>query len=146
MADPEGGRGGLTPPPPLKNHKNIGLLSKTGPDLLKKSQSYRASFQCWAIIGTPAERHWNGVSLADRWWPAFSGTWITSSNTKKNVGLPLKNLSGIAHDRDHNSLCLMFVRSKGGCLNTGSLGQVIKHLQTYRTNEPRHVISNNVAF
>ena len=22
-----------------------------------------------AIIGTPAQRHLNGVSLADRWWP-----------------------------------------------------------------------------
>ena len=23
----------------------------------------------WAIIGPPTKRHWNGVSLADRWWP-----------------------------------------------------------------------------
>ena len=36
-ADPEGGgTGGLgSPPPPLKNHKNIGFLSNTGPDPLE---------------------------------------------------------------------------------------------------------------
>ena len=41
---------GSGPPPPLKNHKNIGSLSNTGPDPLKKSQIYVASIQCWAII------------------------------------------------------------------------------------------------
>ena len=35
-----------------------------------------ASIQCWAIIGPPAKRHLNGVSLAGQWWPAFSGIWI----------------------------------------------------------------------
>ena len=46
-------------PPPLKDHKNIEFLSKTGPDPLKSpnSQSYEASVQHWAIIGTPAKRH-----------------------------------------------------------------------------------------
>ena len=35
-ADPEGGGGGqgFQTPPPLKNHKNIGFLSNTGPDPL----------------------------------------------------------------------------------------------------------------
>ena len=42
--------------PPLKNHKNIGFISNTGPDPLKKSQRYKASIQCWAIIGPPARR------------------------------------------------------------------------------------------
>ena len=28
--------------------------------------SYPASIQCWAIIGTPAKRHSNGVLLAGR--------------------------------------------------------------------------------
>ena len=32
----------------------------------EKSQSYQASIQCWAIIGTPAKRHLIGVSLEDR--------------------------------------------------------------------------------
>ena len=41
--------------PPLKNHKNIGFLSNTGPDPLKKSQSHQASIQ-----------YLNGVSLACR--------------------------------------------------------------------------------
>ena len=37
-ADPEGG-GDRRSGPPLKNHKNIGFLSNTGPDPLKKLQS-----------------------------------------------------------------------------------------------------------
>ena len=40
-----GGRG--PDPYPLKNHKTIGFLSNTGPE---KSQSYKASIQCWAIV------------------------------------------------------------------------------------------------
>ena len=40
-ADPEGRTGGPDPYP-LKNHKNIGFLSNTGPDPPEKSQSYQA--------------------------------------------------------------------------------------------------------
>ena len=53
---------GSRPPFPLKNHKNIGFLSNTGPDPLKKLQSYKASIQCWVIIGPPAKRQ-----MAFRW-------------------------------------------------------------------------------
>ena len=35
VMDQEGGTGGPGPLPPLKNHKNIGFLSNTGPDHLK---------------------------------------------------------------------------------------------------------------
>ena len=63
-------QGGSGPDPtPLKNHTNIGYFNNTGPDLLKKSQSYqsyKASLQFWTIFGTP-------FSLAGRWWPAYSG-------------------------------------------------------------------------
>ena len=38
------------PPPPLKNHKNIGFSSW-------KSQSFQTSIQYWAIIGTQAKHH-----------------------------------------------------------------------------------------
>ena len=38
--------------------KNIGFLSNP-----EKLQSYQASSQCLAIIGRPAKRHLNGVSL-----------------------------------------------------------------------------------
>ena len=61
-ADPAGEHGAPTPPPPLKNHKNIGFLSNIGPDP-EKSQSYQTSFQCLDNIDTPAKRHFNGVSL-----------------------------------------------------------------------------------
>ena len=52
-ADPEGGQGVLNP---LKNHKNIGFSSNTGPDPLK-NRSYQASIQSWATIDPPAKRH-----------------------------------------------------------------------------------------
>ena len=74
-ADPEGGGAG-GPDNPLKNHINIGFLSNTGPDPLKKSQNFQASIECWGIIGTPAKRHLNGVSLAGRRWPVLSDIWI----------------------------------------------------------------------
>ena len=41
-----------------------------------KSQSYQSSISCWTIIGPPAKRHFNGVSLACPWWPAYRGLWI----------------------------------------------------------------------
>ena len=56
-----GNRGSRLHPP--ENHKNIGFLSNTGADPLK---NYQSSIQCWAIVGTPAKRHLNGVSLAGR--------------------------------------------------------------------------------
>ena len=59
-----GSNGGRGSGPPLKNHENIGFLSNTGPDPLKKSQSYQASDECWAIIGPPVKRFLNGVPLA----------------------------------------------------------------------------------
>ena len=76
-ADPEGGQGVLTP---LKNHNNIGFPSNIDPDPLK-SQSYQASIQWWAIIDTPAKRHFNCVSLMGRWWPIFSGISVLSHYT-----------------------------------------------------------------
>ena len=56
-------RGAEGPDPlPLKKHKNILFSSNTGPDPLK-NRSYQASIQCWAIICTPAKRHF----MAFRW-------------------------------------------------------------------------------
>ena len=90
-ADPEGGQGVRTPPPPLKNHKNIVFFSNVG-------QSYQASIQFRVIIGTLANRHLNGVSLVGRLWPAFIVV-FGSSHLKKRckVGPPLAILSGSAH-------------------------------------------------
>ena len=53
-----------------------------------------------------SKRHLNGVSLACRWWPAYSGIWIlppliklTKTKKKVKVGPPLlTKLSGSAHD------------------------------------------------
>ena len=60
--DPEGGGRAGGPDHPLKNHKNRGFPSNTGPDPLKNG-SYQARIQCWAIIDTPAKRH----LMAFRW-------------------------------------------------------------------------------
>ena len=57
-ADPEGrGRG----PNPLENRNAIWLSG-----FPEKSLNYKASIRCWAIIGTPAKRQINGVSLVGR--------------------------------------------------------------------------------
>ena len=56
-------RGSLPrPPPPLKNHKNIGFLSNTGPEL-QKWQSYQARFN----VGSSSARQWNAIEMAFRW-------------------------------------------------------------------------------
>ena len=43
-ADPEGGRGTRGPDPPLENYKNIGLLSKSGPDPLNNHKANKPAF------------------------------------------------------------------------------------------------------
>ena len=56
-----GGGGGAWGQDPLQeNHK------ATRPTKLQR----------WAIIGPPTKRHLNGISLAGRLWPNFSGIWI----------------------------------------------------------------------
>ena len=69
--DSEGWGGGTGGPYLLKNHKNIGFLSNTGPDPLKNHKATKPAFNvgplllCCAIIGPPAKRHFNnGVLLA----------------------------------------------------------------------------------
>ena len=50
-----------------------GLPSNIDPDPL-----YITKLPWWAIIDTPAKRHFNGVSLMGRWWPIFSGISVLS--------------------------------------------------------------------
>ena len=96
-----GGRGSGPTPPPLKNHKNIGFSSNTGPYPLK-NRSCEASIQCWAFIGMQAERH----LMAFRWWADDGplkvelGSSLPSSTLKNvvKVGSPLTKLSGSAHE------------------------------------------------
>ena len=51
-ADPEGGDRGPDPPPPLKNHKNIGFLSNSDPDPLKNYKATEPAFN----VGLPSGR------------------------------------------------------------------------------------------
>ena len=48
------------PPPPLENHNHIVFLSNAGPD------SYQASIQSCAIIGTPFKRRFTGGPMLSR--------------------------------------------------------------------------------
>ena len=61
-SDPERGTGDWTP---LDNDKYIGFLGNTVPDPLKKYKSSKRAFNvlCCVIIGPPAKRHLNGVTL-----------------------------------------------------------------------------------
>ena len=96
----EGDRGS-GPPPPWKILKIKGFLA-IQVWIPWKSQSYQAMIECWVIIGTPAKRHLNGVSLAGRWWPRLYPL-IKWKKRKKEinvvkVGPPLTKLSGSAHE------------------------------------------------
>ena len=79
---------------PLKNHKNIGFHSNTGPDPLK---NHKVTIQCWAIIGPPAKSHVNGVFIV------IFGLSIPSLTKKEIVKfiLPLTKLSGSEHVYQH---------------------------------------------
>ena len=83
-ADKERGTGVRTRPPPEKSQK--GFLSNTSLNPLKKSQSYKASIQCW-----PRETH----LMAFRWWAddgqhivaldSFSSSPVMNKNNNKKV-------------------------------------------------------------
>ena len=55
-ADPEGGQVVQTPPP-MKNHKNIGFLSKFGPDPMKNHQATKPAFN----VGLSSARQQNAI-------------------------------------------------------------------------------------
>ena len=47
----------------LENHKNIGFLSNTGPDLLKIHKVTKPTFN----VGPSSARHRNAIKMAFRW-------------------------------------------------------------------------------
>ena len=61
-SDPEGGQGVRTPPP-LKNHKNIGFISNTGPDPLKNNKTTKPVLN----VGPTLAHQRNAISMAFRW-------------------------------------------------------------------------------
>ena len=95
--DPEG-KGGWArgpdphPPPPLKNRKNIDLLSNTGPDALKTHKATQPVFNVELHVSWTRRRADDG--------PRLVVFWIRSSLHHiffVRIGLPLANLSGSAH-------------------------------------------------
>ena len=57
-----GGAGGPDPPPRLKNHKNIGFLSNTGPDPLQNHKATKPAFN----VGPSSARQRNAIEMAVR--------------------------------------------------------------------------------
>ena len=91
-----GGTGGLDP---LKDSKNIGFLSNTGPDPLKNHKATKPAF-----IGMPAKRHFNVVILMMFRWLSDDGplivvfVWILfPQKMVVKVGPPLAIFSGSTH-------------------------------------------------
>ena len=69
--EPEGGQRVRTPHKITKIKGFLAILVRI-PWKIKKATKPEF-MQCSNIIDMPAKRHLNGVSLAGRWWPAFSG-------------------------------------------------------------------------
>ena len=57
MRESRGGAGGPDPPPPLKNHLNIGFLSNTGPDPLTSLKATKPAFN----VGPSSDRQRNAI-------------------------------------------------------------------------------------
>ena len=86
MRGSRGGGGAGDPDPPHEKSQIYRVSKQHWSGFPEKLQTYQASNQSWAIIGPPAKRHFNGVSLAGQAWPAFSVIWIFSPliNLKKS--------------------------------------------------------------
>ena len=94
-----GGRG-LDPPPLLKNYKNVGLSSNTGPDPLKIYKATKPAFN----VGSSSTRQRNVINLIKK--------------IVVKVGPPLTELSGSAHEGHQvvfSKLWCISVRE--GCFN-----------------------------
>ena len=57
------GTGGPDPPPPMKNHKNIGFFTNTGPVPLKTHKATKPAFD----VGPSSARQRNAIAMAFRW-------------------------------------------------------------------------------
>ena len=77
--------------PPLKNHKNKGFVSNTGPDPLKNHKAANPAFN----VGPPSARQRNAILIVFRLWAndgrlvVVLGSYLPSStkNKQKNVNL-----------------------------------------------------------
>ena len=58
-----GSRGVYRGSGPLKNHKNIGFLSNTGPDPLKTHKATKPAFN----VGSSSARQGNAIKMVFRW-------------------------------------------------------------------------------
>ena len=117
-ADLEGDRGSAPSPHPLEIHKAIMIW------IPWNFTSYQASIKCWAIIGPPAKRHSNGVSLMGRWWLTFSLSphQLKTNSRQSWVRPPLTKLFGSMHAlvSSHSLNCYTHLLSMARSLAFGS--------------------------
>ena len=112
---------------PLKNHKNIGLVSNTGLDPLSNHKANKPAFN----VGPPLALQQNAIYMALR-WRADDGpltvvfkSWLSPHHLKKpvKVGPPLKKLSGSVHGVKLLSIIQMqYVSYKAGGADNLEIG------------------------
>ena len=91
-----GGQGVWTPPPlPLKNHKNIGFLSKSSPDPLKNHKATKPAF----TVGPPLARQ-RSANARETFLLRTPSPSPPPQKKVVNIGPPLTKLSGSAHARE----------------------------------------------
>ena len=87
-------------PPPTYSTPNISWVFKS----MRGSRGGQGSGPPEILTILTANKLLNGISLAGRCWPAFSGIWILSPLKKYcqccRVGPPLTKLSGSAHEKN----------------------------------------------
>ena len=82
-----GGGGGPRVRTPPENSQKFRVSKQYWSESPKKSQSYQASIQCWAIIGPPAKRHLKSGIVVFRYFLPSSTTWKKNKNVI--IGPPL---------------------------------------------------------
>ena len=91
-ANPDGGAGGV------KNHKNIGFLSNSGPDPLKNYEATEPAFN----VGPSSARQRNAVLIAFGWRadddPLIVVFGSSHPHQLKTKRCPLPKYSGSAHE------------------------------------------------
>ena len=96
MGGSRGGERGSGPPSPLKNHQNIGFLSKTGPDRLKNHKATKPAFN----VGSPSARQRNAIKMAFRWWADDGSLWVVLGPLSLSVSKKTKQKKNTLSELD----------------------------------------------
>ena len=123
-----GGQGVRTP---LKNHKNIGFHSNTGPDPLKKHQAYKPAFNVWPLSAPQRNTIWRadvGSHIV------VFGSSLLSSNKKKKEKKTLSKLNLLWQTFLYPRMFFLFV-----CLFCCFTSQVNSYGHCGTVSSPNHI-------